>query len=164
MSIETPAKRQRTSDAAKKSPKKSSRSPLSGEQLRTIRHAQYIDNGIVASEQLRNLRAGSSDLGQIGLVISKCHRKPRPTHKAQPRHQPQRHVIVQHPSTTPGSAPCDLRTYTRAVIICIRSDCWTISTTSWCHRASSTTTTRYDDPRQISFSPCGYYLCAYFPH
>ncbi|CBQ67889.1 conserved hypothetical protein [Sporisorium reilianum SRZ2] len=170
MSIETPAKRQRTADASSSSlPRKPSRTPLSHEQRQSIRHAKYIENGIDALEQLDSLRKGKADLGQIAWsphnVLATASNSRRASSKTVGGH-----LVVQYPlastsnsSLRPSYLLPDQPTFTSSSAAAASSSSQVrIGATMATPNTAQAQPTRYDDPTHISFSPCGYYLCAFF--
>lgn len=155
MSIDTPAKRQRTSDASTRAYKRVARKPLSTQQRQSLRHALYLENGIDVAEQLQRLTHGQADLDQIGwsaqnLIATASGSSSLTSASASA------HVIVRYP--VPQSSKHSLRPshlyphqpYFSATPVAGPSQ----------PRAPSV---RYDGPRHIAFSPCGFYLCAHFP-
>ncbi len=155
MSIDTPAKRQRTSDASTRAHKRVVRKPLSTQQRQSLRHALYLENGIDVAEQLQRLTHGQADLDQIdwsaqNLIATASGSSSSTSASASA------HVIVRYP--VPQSSKHSLRPshlyphqpYFSATPVAGPSQ----------PRAPSV---RYDGPRHIAFSPCGFYLCAYFP-
>lgn len=162
MSVQVPVKRQRIGDASDSLPSRRYQRPLSSEQHLSIRHAQCIDNGNNALEQLQSLRSGFNDLGQIAwsphnLLATASNSQHAPSTSASG------HIVVQYPvssSSRKKLKPSHLYPEQSSFTSTPQAG------PSQSRPAANNTppqTTRYGDPRHISFSPCGYYLCAYFP-
>ena len=164
MSIETPAKRQRTSDTAARSPNKSPRRTLSAEQQRSLRHAHYLHNGISVTEQLASLRGGTSDLGQIAWSYHNVLATASDTQGSVSTSAAGGHVVIQYPVSSSSKRP--LRPsylYPEQPIFASAPTAEPSQPRQGTAATSTTPSTHYGDPKHISFSPCGYYLCAYFP-
>ncbi|GAC73713.1 hypothetical protein PANT_9c00263 [Moesziomyces antarcticus T-34] len=156
MSIDTPAKRPRNSDASPRSHKRVARKPLSTQQRQSLRHALSLENGIDVAEQLQRLTRGQADLDQIDWSSQNLIATASPSSSLASTSSASAHVIVRYP--VPQSSKHSLRPshlyphqpYFSATPLAGPSQ-------------PRTSSVRYDDPRHVAFSPCGFYLCAYFP-
>ncbi|TKY90710.1 hypothetical protein EX895_000708 [Sporisorium graminicola] len=166
MSIETPAKRQRTGAASSSLPRKPSRTQLSREQRESIRHAKYLENGISVLEQLGSMRKGNAEQYQIAWSPHNVLATASNTRRASSE-SAGGHVVVQYPlastsklSLKPSCLYPDQPSFipSPAGSSQLRNGSAAATTA-----ITQTQPIRYDDPRHISFSPCGYYLCALFP-
>ncbi|GAC93307.1 hypothetical protein PHSY_000872 [Pseudozyma hubeiensis SY62] len=169
MSIESLAKRQRTGDASTSSTKRSIRKAISTEQRQTIRHAQCLENGISALDRIETLRSGKADRRQIAWssqnILATASNTRRSSTSSKIRSG---HVVVQYPLASSSKSPVKPSClYPDSAHFTFSSSTGHSQQAGAAIAASLTRTrpVRYNDPTQISFSPCGFYLCAYFtPH
>lgn len=169
MSIESLAKRQRTGDASTSATKRSIRKALSSEQRQTIRHAHCLESGISALDRIEALRSGKADRRQIVWSPQNILATASNTRRSSPSSTTRSgHVVVQYPLASSSKSPIKPSYLYPDQPHFASSSAIRLSQQAGAAIAASPTRTRpvrYKDPTQISFSPCGYYLCAYFtPH
>ncbi|KAJ9476685.1 hypothetical protein PHBOTO_000363 [Pseudozyma hubeiensis] len=166
MSIESLAKRQRTGDASTSATKRPIRKALSTEQRQTIRHAHCLENGISALDRIEALRSGKADRRQIAWSPQNILATASNTRRSSPSSTTRSgHVVVQYPLASSSRTPVKPSCLYPDQPHFASSSAIRHSQQAGAAIAASPTRNRpvrYNDPTQISFSPCGYYLCAYF--